>query len=256
MAAAESSTSQRGDDLRVSEKILCEDVTAVVFCTGYERRMRRGHSTFGRDFDWNGDIFDPTCPRGFVPLTAGGRIISPEEIDTRWCPILDISEEDGRGRPPFTDDLDVYDSNNPVPEPWDKHDCSYPSDTAPASLDDLFGSPRFAGSPSGTLRSNPIADRHLRDSLMAARVEMAREIRSICERGGAQYEFERGLCMLTETSYVFELAGWMREKNYCACFNQFSMHDIRCIRARAVNSPQRIAGEHYILVASFDAESG
>lgn len=240
-----------------------QHLTEIVFCTGYEGRLCRGNEIFGSGFEWEAlDTFDPfDGDHGLTPLTAGSRIISPEELDGDLCEAIGLDPDDGnpiRVVDPISEEADMRTAiNTPSrtpwePETWFDHQLLFPEsiDISMMNQRELFW--RYnSRRPDATeeryraIRENPVV---WRDHLAALRYRLANEVREICLRGGAQYEFTNGLCCVSDGNVMFPfmIAEWMSDKFYCGCFGQNSMHNIRVIAS----------GNHRILVADFDAESG
>lgn len=233
-------------------KIQKIDPNVVVLCAGYEDRLIRGNSIFGKPISWDEESGFPS--RDFCPLTAGGRYISPEELDSILCEKIGLDDD---GLPPQRDDTDL----ETVQElPWQYHNA-YPCDPhAPLLLQkDLFVRCWTNGRVNrdtacisqeraaeiDTLLSTQQGSRAWRDSLAMTRTIAAREIRDICLEVGCRYEIDKGLCCFT-LGGMLSVTEWMEKMAYCACFGRDSAHDMRYIESE----------KYRILVVDLDAESG
>jgi hypothetical protein len=220
-----------------------DGITDVMFQTGYEDRLVECGDTLGKSFFWDLPRFEG--PQ-FIPISAGGRIISPEEWSEPLRTALGL-DECGTAPDPneslwiIGGEATVRDLCHCESDFWRHHVVEPFADHGRASLDDLW---ELIPDP-----THPCDFAVWRDRVARLRCDLAREVMEICRIAGVP---EDGLYCRPNAHSPFEATAMMKEAFYCGCFNP------RPMSMTIIDAPSAIPGvpAHRILYAKFDAESG
>lgn len=171
-------------------RISFEELTELIVCSGYEERLTRDEANWDslRDLYSNNKV---------TPLTTGGRILTPEEVDNNLAAALGRRANYNR----------VTSKSNDMCE-----------------TDELF---TIFDVDKSSLKSTVWRNRQ-----MAKRNQLIKEVREICSHYNQDYSFDSGVCFrLKHCMTPFALVYWLKKRNYCGCFsivNTISMNYIAC----------------------------
>ena len=222
-----------GDALETVTHIDLGKITEVIAHSGYESRLVGGEECLNDKISWEKfpkylDEYEPSAEYGLVPIRAGNRIISPEELDTRIAKKFNLTCAGHT--------YNSKDKFNHGKKTW--RDIKCPRKFEPCSLQELFIPLSLE------LERDELF--HHRNMVMSMKQQVSLEVGEICKKYEVSHEFESGLLVCVNGTFeVFDIAMWMKSECYCACFNQNPM-SIKYIAADG----------HRILIMEFDAESG
>lgn len=204
------------------------NLTDVIYTTGYEHRLVLYDHFLGDDIVWN-ESFD----HGVIPISAGGRLISPEEFDPKLCQALGLDEF---GRTTQSEDEDEDEDEDE--SPWGTHDVSFPPETIMVPEDQWF-------EPRGSTKmfSNP---KQWRDQQMAWRDHNFRQVQTILSEVGNDFSIRGLYCRVSPDVWnPLSIGRWLKKAAYCACFSPYPY------TMELIQTPER-----RILLLGYDAESG
>lgn len=208
-------------------KLEMENLTELIICTGYEERLIEGEVGLGNEINWF--THDPECgyAEDMTPILAGGRLITPEEIDPQLAEVMGIDEYGC-----------TYDDVDDKSGGWCKRSATAMTQASPVPYTELI----FLYDPEED--KDPVGRR---DSHLAARIKLSKEVKELCESSGQSYAIEKGLCLHLEKCFgPLQIANWLKEQFYCACFSPLGIYDMSYIQNES----------HRILIVNYDAESG
>ena len=201
-------------------KIEMKNLTAIVIGAGYERRLfQNGETLIGtRTIDWwTRSLDNYTYLTECIPLTAGGRLISPEELDENLAIKMGFYEPEIK---------------------WNKHGALPNNIVEPAPIVDLFQSYNEA---------KPIPPDLYRDAIATTRKQLADEIIALCCATGHKYDIDSKLCVgLQHCAKPLDISAWMEDQSYCGCFSETGIMDMSYV----------CDDKHKILIVTYDGESG
>lgn len=212
-------------------------LTAMIAYAGNEDRLIRGETIF--NFEPTVDWMD--LPEDMIPISAGERLISPEELnddlakklgfDTDGTP---LNKRKKNIKKYYDKTLKYYGVND---EAWWRHTCALSGlDCRNFSTQELFK------------RFDPVNDKpeQWRENYVKTILDLHSEIGELCNAEETKYMFEGGLCLILDVvSSPLEIGNWLEKQLYCACFNHMP-HDLQIVEN----------DKHKILIAEYDAESG
>jgi len=215
-----------------------KDLTEFIICSGYERRLIQGASTLGSNYinwddEWWGDFGE-----SMVPLSAGGRLISPEELDPTLAQKMHCGPDEDEDNEDNEDEDDDDDDDEDEYEAgfWRKRNALPTKSVNPAPIEDLFM--RYADE-----NGDPTA---WRDALATTRAQLYQEVREICKDSNNLYEIDNGLCLrLKDCFSPLSIGRWLKKQFYCGCFDYLPM-GFTLIEGN----------QHKILIVEADGESG
>jgi len=196
-------------------------LTELIIHTGYEDRLPDN----GEDGEWFHHPY-------MTPLTVGGRVVMPEEVDFDLQEVLDEKAHNA------CDDVEeVQDVGFATVGKYDVTFKDPPTTGNPAPLSTLF---KHYKPDNG----DPLT---YRNEVATTRKKLAQEVNEICDATGYSYEFNSGLCLrLHRCETPMEINRWIYQQSYCGCFSPTGIFKIAYIERN----------NHKILITYFDAESG
>jgi hypothetical protein len=209
-----------------------EDLTEIIICSGYERRLIQDVMTLsGKWVNWTtlGQESVKLDQESMVPLSTGGRLISPEELSRELTKDLHLEPDEvprefldedeyesggyeeiygpyvhfeTDGLPPREDDEDWNDYF------WKWRNARPTKTVTPATREELFNG-----------YENQDHAMEWRDAQATTRAQLFKEVKDLCVETHNEYYIENGLCaLLNKCSFPMELGEWMKTLGYCGCF--------------------------------------
>jgi hypothetical protein len=209
------------------QKLDLHDLTAIIFCAGYESRFVQGNETLGSgEIDWSDQFWSESDDK--TPLSAGGRLITPEEFDHKLAEHIPVVSDDTGTCADYMDSSPTF---------WMDRSTDLFTPTDPCSYKKLF----TVYDPSKG--DDPL---HWRDQRLARRTRLYDAIQLLCKEAHVEWLFESGLCVcLKRCSNPFEIGQWIRDQFHCGCFSP------NPISWTVIENDQ-----HKLLVIECDGESG
>ena len=226
-------------------------LTELIVCSGYENRIVKNGETFCSYvlIDWEppGFTWSP-FNAAMTPLCAGGRVISPEELDSGLACAMGIDENGLPEERKETDESDL-DSRDTEENPWTTHSPRTLSEPIcptmqPAPINRIFEKYNPAD-PEDNKYTGPLSPRDFRDSLVITRARLLQEVRDICRANNSSASEDGLVLRLNKCRCPLEIGHWIQEHKYC----EGDPYDI--YRMSHIES-----GDHRILIVHYEAESG
>lgn len=225
------------------------ELTTIILGAGYEHRLIQGMSNLGDGSNsiewWLGDSMY-TYLQDATPLTAGGRLISPEEIDSSLAEALNLDPSSGFYDGDDTNiksaqELELKNSGHEEMIGdwirWGIHKSTPNTFVNPAEYDKLFVS-------YGSNKTNP---EKYRDTLATTRAQLATEIKELCYSSGHRYSFDKMLCVaLNKCHKPLDIGKWLKTQFYCGFFSTTGIMSISFIQN----------DKHKVMIINYDGESG
>lgn len=228
-----------------------KDLTEIVFISSYESRLIQDEEVLGDPVCWwtrCGDEYSYIIG-DCTPISAGSRLISPEEI----YPLLDVSLKidcDGH--------LLEEEENEDKDETGETHEQN-PDEEHVSVADECFSNPwtLFSGEPHQSVDELPREQifrdyqetdgnpSTYRERCATTRSNIRKEVRELCDQNGI--DMDDGLLVaLNDCWFPLGIMRWLKEQFYCGCFSITGIMSMEYIHN----------DKHKVLVCTVDGESG